>query len=309
MKAVVSCSSVELDPRSDALALDDRSATGGKNVLNAFTIDLEEWFCVSNFEGVIKPEEWPNLESRVEDSTNAIIELLDRHQVKATFFVLAWVAERHPDLIRSISDRGHEIATHGYGHRLVYELTPSTFDEDIERSLSVIREITGKSCIGYRAPSFSLRRDMDWAWEVLNRHGIQYDSSIFPVVHDRYGEPDAPRFPFEFRSGEHCCKEFPMSTVTRWGKNLPVAGGGYLRLYPYWLTRWAIRKINHEGHPAMVYIHPWEVDPQQPRPAVSKLKLMRHRIGMSTVMRKLEKLLQDFSFGPACHVLDRALSS
>ncbi|MEM7396979.1 MAG: XrtA system polysaccharide deacetylase, partial [Verrucomicrobiota bacterium] len=244
-------------------------------MLNAFSIDLEEWFCVSNFEGVIQREDWPNLESRVVDSTVQLLDLLDRHSVKATFFILGWVAERHPDLIRSVAMRGHEIASHGFGHQLVYSLSPEEFEADMKQSLAVIKEITGADCKGYRAPSFSLRRDMDWAWSILRDHGIEYDSSIFPVVHDRYGEPDAPRFPFVM---DEAFKEFPMSTVSGFGKNLPVAGGGYLRLYPYAVTRWAIRRINREGHPAVVYMHPWEVDPGQPRPAVSRLKLLRHRI-------------------------------
>ena len=265
---------------------------------NVLTIDVEEWFCVSNFAGVIRQEDWPSLESRVEMQVERILGILERHGVRATFFLLGWVAERHPDLVRTLVSRGHEIATHGYNHELVYKLEPVLFQEDLSRSLRLIREISGVQCRGYRAPSFSIRRDMSWAWEILAQQGIEYDSSIFPVVHDRYGEPDAPRTPFRITAGGKTICEIPLSTVRLAGRNLPVAGGGYLRLFPYSFTRWAIRRINREGIPAIVYFHPWEIDPGQPRPNVSRFRLWRHRVGLNGFARKLDRLLGDFEFGP-----------
>ena len=265
---------------------------------NALGIDVEEWFCVSNFAGAIRREDWPALESRIEMQVGQILAILDRHQVRATFFLLGWVAEQHPDMVRTMVSRGHEIATHGYSHELVFNMEPALFHEDISRSLNLLREISGVECRGYRAPSFSIRRDMSWAWEILANLGIEYDSSIFPVVHDRYGEPDAPRAPFQIAAGNRSLWEVPLSTVRLAGRNLPVAGGGYLRLFPYFLTRWAIRRINREKIPAIVYFHPWEIDPGQPRPDVSPLLLWRHRVGLESFAAKLNRLLNDFEFGP-----------
>lgn len=265
---------------------------------NVLTIDVEEWFCVSNFAGVIRPEDWPSLESRVEIQTERILGILDRHGVRATFFLLGWVAERHPGLVRTLASRGHEIATHGYNHELVYQMEPARFQEDLARSVKLIQEIAGIRCRGYRAPSFSIRRDMTWAWEILAKQGIEYDSSIFPVVHDRYGEPDAPRTTFQIAACGKSIREIPLSTVRLAERNLPVAGGGYLRLFPYSFTRWAIRRLNREGIPAIVYFHPWEIDPGQPQPKVSRLRLWRHRVGLNHFARKLDRLLDDFAFGP-----------
>ena len=266
-------------------------------IVNALTIDLEEWFCVSNFAGTIRQEDWPSMESRIERSTNSLLELLGSRGTKATFFVLGWVAERHPEMIRSIAGEGHELASHGYGHQLVYDLTPEAFREDLSKSLAIIEEISGVRCKGYRAPSFSIRQDMDWFWQILAEFGISYDSSIYPVSHDRYGDPYAPRFPFEVDVQGSALLEIPLSTISQFGKNLPVAGGGYLRLYPTWLTTWAIRRIQKEGHPAVVYLHPWEIDPEQPRPQVSKAKLFRHRVGIRSMRSKLDRLLNEFHFG------------
>ena len=274
-------------------------------MINAVSIDVEEWFCVSNFEGVIARDEWNRLESRVEPSTEKILNVLKRRDTKATFFVLGWVAERHPDLIRAIDQQGHEIASHGYGHQLVYDLTAEEFRHDVSRSLSILRDITGKECIGYRAPSFSLRTDVPWMWTTLCELGINYDSSIFPILHDRYGEPDAPRFPFLLKNESDHIVEFPLSTVRIAGRTFPVAGGGYFRLYPFALTRHAIRSINREGQPAIVYLHPWEVDPAHPKPPVSKLNLYRHRVGMASVLRKLDAILREFRFGPVRDVINR----
>lgn len=274
-------------------------------MLNALTIDVEEWFCVSNFAGLIARDDWARQESRLEAPTRRILDLLDRHSVKATFFVLGWIAEHHPRLIREIHDRGHEIGSHGYEHRLVYDLTPGEFRADLAKSLAILRETAGAACRGYRAPSFSLRREMGWAWDALHEAGIRYDSSIFPVLHDRYGEPDAPRFPFAIRSNGGEILEFPPSTVTAFARNLPVAGGGYFRLYPLAVTRWALRSINREGYPAVVYLHPWEFDPDHPAPRASRLTVLRHRVGLRTVARKLDRLLSELPFGSMTEVIER----
>lgn len=265
---------------------------------NALSIDVEEWFCVSNFAGVIRPEDWPEQETRIEMQMGRILDILEQHQVKATFFLLGWVAGRHPEMVRNIALAGHEIATHGYGHQLVSDLTPEQFREDLARSLKLVRDITGIDCRGYRAPSFSIRRDMPRAWAILAEQGIEYDSSVFPVLHDRYGEPDAPREPYCIPAASGSICEIPPSTVRLAGRNIPVAGGGYFRLYPYWVTKRAIQRINREGLSAVVYFHPWEIDPGHPRPPVSRLKLWRHRVGMKSFESKLHRLLSDFEFGP-----------
>ncbi len=274
--------------------------------INVLTVDLEEWFCASAFDGVISRDAWPQLESRVERPTRQLLEIFDRHSVKATFFVLGWVAERHPALIAAVAERGHEIASHGHGHCLISRQSPAEFHDDVAGSLRVLRQITGRPCHGYRAPSFSLRRDMVWAWRILAELGIRYDSSIFPVVHDRYGDPGAPRFLHRIRSDRGEIVEFPLSTLTARGRNLPVGGGGYLRLYPLRVSRWAIRRINREGHPAVVYVHPWELDPQQPRPRAPWSTLLRHRVGIDSVRRKLDALLSEFRFGPMQPAIEAA---
>lgn len=268
-------------------------------MFNALSVDVEEWFCVSNYADAIPRDQWPFQESRIQQQIDILLELFARRRVIATFFLLGWVAEQHPQMVRAIASGGHEIATHGYGHELVYRMDPSRFEEDISKSLSLIRDIAGITCRGYRAPSFSLRRDMSWAWSILVKNGIQYSSSVFPILHDRYGEPDAPRVPFQMNTPNGILWEIPLSTLRVLGRNWPIAGGGYLRLYPYALTRWAIQKLNQEHLPAIVYFHPWEIDPQQPSPrGVSLWRLWRHRTGLESFASKLEKLLCDFDFGP-----------
>lgn len=271
-------------------------------MLNALSVDLEEWYCSTTFERAIDRDQWKNLESRIRAPTEQILDLFDQYDAKATFFVLGWVAAQNPGLIHRILQRGHELASHGYGHELVYQLTPEAFASDLKKSLGLIEEITGVRCRGYRAPTFSLRRDMAWAWDILQSEGIEYDSSIFPIMHDRYGEPDAPRWPF-IVNGQ--MQEFPMSTVSFLGRNIPVAGGGYLRLYPYWMTRRAIRNLNQHKRPAVIYFHPWELDPDQPFPRVSAISTFRQRVGIRGMKSKLEKLLRDFSFAPLEVVLQQ----
>ena len=271
---------------------------------NALTFDVEEYFHAEAFARVLRPEEWPTLESRVTRSTERLLDILDRERVRATFFVLGWVAERHPSLVREIASLGHEIACHGYGHRMIQHLSRPDFERDVTRAKRALEDAVGRPVLGYRAPTFSIMRATLWSLDVLIEAGFRYDSSIFPVVHDRYGIPDAPRFPHRLKApsgGE--ITEFPMSTVTLLGRRLPVAGGGYFRLFPYRMTRRAIDRINGERQPAMVYLHPWEIDPDQPRLPVGPLTRFRHLVNVGKTEPRLRRLLAEVSFGPAAEVL------
>lgn len=272
---------------------------------NALTFDVEEYFHAEAFARVLRPEEWPTLESRVTRSTERLLDILDRDRVHATFFVLGWVAERHPALVREIASLGHEVACHGYGHRMIQHLTRSEFERDVTKAKRAIEDAVGKPVLGYRAPTFSIMRETLWSLDVLAEAGFRYDSSIFPVVHDRYGIPDAPRFPHRLKGpGGGEIAEFPLSTVQILGRRLPVAGGGYFRLFPYSVTRRAITRINtREGQPAMVYLHPWELDPEQPRLPVGPLTRFRHLVNVGKTEARLTRLLGDFAFAPAAEVL------
>lgn len=280
----------------------------GKLAVNALTIDVEEHFHVHVFSKWFKKESWPQQTSRVVENTRRLLELLRRYDVKATFFILGWVAERQPELVREIAEDGHEIASHGYNHQLVYEQTPEEFAEDLERSLdSITRAVPQANISGYRAPSFSITKETPWAQDILVKHGFQYDSSIFPVaMHDRYGMPDASRFAHQLNNG---LWEFPMSTTRIAGRNVPVAGGGYFRLYPLWVTQQSIRSIQNEGHPAIVYLHPWEIDPNQPRVMqATRRARFRHYVNIDKVEMRLEKLLQQFEFAPMSQVFAEQLA-
>jgi len=271
---------------------------------NALTFDVEEYFHAEAFAGVLGPEEWPTLESRVTRSTERLLDILDRERVRATFFVLGWVAERHPGLVREIASLGHEIACHGYGHRMIQHLSRPDFERDVTRAKQALEDAIGRPVLGYRAPTFSIMRAPLWSLDVLVEAGFRYDSSIFPVVHDRYGIPDAPRFPHRLKAPSGAeITEFPMSTVTLLGRRLPVAGGGYFRLFPYRVTRRAIARINGERQPAMVYLHPWEIDPDQPRIPVGPLTRFRHLVNVGKTESRLRRLLAELSFAPAAEVL------
>ena len=271
---------------------------------NALTFDVEEYFHAEAFARVLRPEQWPALESRVVATTGRILDILDRERVRATFFILGWVAERHPGLVREIASLGHEIGCHGYGHRMIQHLTRSEFERDVTRAKSALEDAIGHAVLGYRAPTFSIMRETLWSLEVLCEAGFRYDSSIFPIVHDRYGISDAPRFPHRLRDPNGCdLVEFPMSTVMLVGRRVPVAGGGYFRLTPYTLTRRALHRINREGQPAMVYLHPWELDPDQPRLPAGPLTRFRHLVNVGKTEARLVRLLGDFTFAPAAEVL------
>ena len=272
---------------------------------NALTFDVEEYFHAEAFSGVVRPEEWPSLESRVTRSTERLLDILDRDGVRATFFVLGWVAERHPALVREIASLGHEIGCHGHGHRMIQHLTRQEFERDVTRAKQALESATGRPVLGYRAPTFSIMRETLWSLDVLAEAGFRYDSSIFPVVHDRYGIPDAPRFPHRLKAPNGCeITEFPPSTMLVLGRRLPVAGGGYFRLFPYRVTRRAIRRLNErDGQPAMVYLHPWEIDPDQPRLPVGPVTRFRHLVNVGRTEARLTRLLSDFTFASAADVL------
>lgn len=276
-------------------------------ILNAITVDVEEHFQVSAFEEVVARDRWSEMASRVEANTDRLLELFDGEGVCGTFFVLGWVAERHRDLVRRIADAGHEIGSHGYSHRLIYRQTPEEFREETVRSRKILEDATGIAVDGYRAASFSIVRDNVWALDILAETGFRYDSSLFPVIHDRYGFRGIPRHPFRLRTPSGApLAEVPPSTVSAGRASLPVAGGGYLRFYPFPLTRWAVGRLNRkEGMPANVYIHPWEVDPEQPRIRDASLRSrFRHYVNLDTTLDKVRKLLRTFRFGPLRQVLE-----
>ena len=284
-------------------------------MLNALSIDIEEHFQVHAFEGVISRSEWDRHPSRVTANTRHVLRLLKIHNVRATFFVLGWIADRYPELVCEIARNGHEIASHGHWHELNYRQNAAEFARDLEQSLSAINSafqsdisVPPPRIIGYRAPSFSITGESLWVLDILREHDILYDSSIFPLfAHDRYGIPSANRFINRIRND---LWEIPVSTV-RWAKrNWPVAGGGYLRLLPLWVTRRAIRRINREGSPAVVYVHPWEFDPQQPRiPNTPPLARFRHYVNLNKTESRFRALLQEFQFAPICEVFASELSS
>ena len=277
-------------------------------ITNALTFDVEEYFHAEAFAEVVRREEWPALESRVIEATERIVDLLEATETKATFFVLGWVAERYPALVRTIQKRGHEIACHGYGHQMITRLNRADLREDVRRAKAVIEDAAGVPVMGYRAPTFSVVRETLWSLDVLIEAGFRYDSSIFPIVHDRYGMPGAPRFPHQRSAGAGMTiAEFPLSTIDRFGWRFPVAGGGYFRLLPYAMTRWALRQLNQrERQPAIVYLHPWELDSGQPRLRVGALTRFRHSVNTRTTEGKLLRLMQEFRFGPVREVLTGA---
>lgn len=274
-------------------------------MLNALTIDVEDYYHVSAFESVIRREDWDRYESRVAQNTHRILDLLYEHKTKATFFVLGWVAERQPKLVQAIHEGGHEVASHGYAHQRIDTQTPGQFREETRRSKQILEDTIGDSIIGYRAASYSITAATLWALDILREEGFLYDSSIFPIRHDRYGIPGSQRFCYVLNGqGGSGLVECPPSTVRVAGVNIPIAGGGYFRLFPYWVTRWGIRRLNEEEHqPAVVYVHPWEIDPEQPRLRANPISRFRHYVNLKGVEERLTRLLQDFRFAPVRQVL------
>jgi len=268
------------------------------SIPNALTIDVEEHFQVHAFETVVDRLTWDNYPSRVVANTQRILRLLAEYEVCATFFILGWVADRYPDLVKEIAANGHEIATHGYWHELVYRQTPDEFADDLCRSIDAIsRACKRLDLAGYRAPAFSITKQSLWALDILRDHHLLYDSSIFPLAaHDRYGINNASRFANKVDNG---LWEFPVSTIRLGKQNLPVAGGGYFRLFPLWITRKALQHLNAQGHPAVIYLHPWEFDPDQPRiPGAPLLSRFRHYVNIGKTEDRLRALLKEFDFAP-----------
>lgn len=261
------------------------------------SVDVEDYFQVEAFSNVVSRDSWDQYPSRVEPNTRVLLDLFDEAAVKGTFFILGWVAERFPRLVREIADRGHEIGSHSYWHRLIYNLTPDEFRADTIRARDCIEQAAGQPIMGYRAPSFSIVSKSAWALDVLSETGIRYDSSVFPVRHDTYGVPEAPRGPFQVMTSSGPILEFPMATF-RIGNspNLPVGGGGYLRMLPFWYTRFGVSSMSKEGLPVICYIHPWEVDPEQPRIAASLKSKLRHYTNLSKTSNRLKALLDGKNF-------------
>ena len=275
------------------------------SICNAFSVDVEDYFHVSAYSRVIARRDWDSFPSRVEANTQAMMEVLAEAEVKGTFFVLGWVAERFPGLVSEIAAQGHEIACHGYSHKLIYRQSRQQFTEEAHRAKSLLEDISGAAVNGYRGASFSITRESLWALEVLAELGFTFDSSIYPIRHDRYGIPGAPTRPFAFRCESGATiNEFPMTTVDILGWRMPVSGGGYFRIYPYTLTRAALRHLNlRKSEPFVFYTHPWEIDPEQPFINASWLSNFRHRTNLHRCRGRLARLLKEFRFSTISDVL------
>lgn len=272
------------------------------------TVDVEDYFHVAALSGVIKREDWDTQEYRAESSTRRLLEMFGDRGVKATFFILGWVAQRSPGLVKEIADAGHEVACHGMSHKLIYTQTPEEFYQETRDSKALLEDLTGRAVCGYRAASWSITRQSLWALDIVHDLGFQYDSSIFPIRHDIYGIPGALKRPgvMQTPAGNRLV-EFPPSTANIFGYRLPVAGGGYFRLFPYWLTRAGLRQINGDRDQAFIfYLHPWEVDPGQPRVKAKWLSRFRHYTNIGRTQGRLHKLMDEFSFTTVRDVLGGA---
>jgi len=288
-----------LDPPSAALA-------PAGSIVNALTIDVEDYFQVSAFAQHVRRSEWDSMECRIEQNIERILALLADSNSTATFFTLGWIAERYPDLVRRIADAGHELASHGFGHQRASDQPRDVFLADIRLAKAILEDVAGREVRGYRAPSFSIGAANPWAFDAIAEAGYRYSSSIYPIRHDHYGAPDAPRFAHEVRPG---LLELPVATVRMMSANWPAGGGGYFRLLPYALSRWSIRRINsRDRQPAMFYFHPWELDPDQPRvPGPGAKTRFRHYVNLRKTAPRLTRLLRDFRWDRADRVfLDAA---
>ena len=273
-------------------------------IKNALTVDVEDYFHVSAFADSVSQSDWGSYPLRVEENTRRLMDMFDEAQVKATFFVLGWVAEKRKGLIREIAGRGHEVACHGYSHQLVYNQTREVFRDETVRSKSLLEDIVQASVRGYRAASYSITTDSLWALDILAEAGFEYDSSIFPVRHDRYGIPGAKDIPHILQTPKgHSLVEFPLSTARIFRYKLPVTGGGYFRLYPYMLTRAGLRQVNSNRHPFIFYLHPWEIDPDQPTIEAGWFSRFRHYNNLEKCESRLRRLISDFQFDTAWQVL------
>jgi polysaccharide deacetylase family protein (PEP-CTERM system associated) len=266
-------------------------------VVNGMSIDVEDYFHVSVFDGIVPRSAWAGMESRVSANTERLLDLFAEFGVRSTFFVLGWVAQRDAALVRRIAERGHEVASHGYAHRLIYDQTPAAFREDVRKAKALLQDASGRPVVGYRAPSYSITPRSLWALDVLLEEGYEYDASIFPIRHDRYGIPVSAREPYAIERKVGTLIEVPGSTTQVGPLNLPIAGGGYFRILPYWWTRWGISRVNRvERRPAIFYLHPWEIDPDQPRLDAGRLGRFRHYRHLDQTEGRLRQLLTDFKF-------------
>ena len=272
---------------------------------NAMTVDVEDYFQVSAFAGTVGREDWDRFPLRVERNTDRILQLFADADARATFFTLGWIAERHKPLLRRIAENGHEVASHGWEHCRVTDQSPDSFREDVRRTRCILEDVSGTAVTGYRAASFSITKSTLWAHEVLAEEGYRYSSSIYPVVHDHYGIPDAPRFSYR-PAGDNGVVEYPVTTVRVAGRNVPCGGGGYFRLLPYGAFRWAIGRVNRrDRQPSIFYFHPWEIDAEQPRqPGLSAKTRFRHYVNLSRMAGRLQRLLTDFRWDRMDRVFD-----
>ncbi len=276
-----------------------------QSIQNALSIDVEDYYQVSAFEKHVPRDQWGSYASRVVGNTQRLLDLLDRHHVQATFFVLGWTARAFPDLVRQIDAAGHELGSHSYWHRLVYDLSPDQFRADLIESRDAIEDATGQRVTVYRAPSFSITHRSVWALDILAEEGFRVDSSVFPIHHDRYGMPDAEPRIHEVNTSAGAIWEFPPAVLRVGRLNVPVSGGGYFRLYPLALTKSALRRINlRQRRPFVFYVHPWEIDPDQPRVAgPPRRSRFRHYVNLASTYRKLDHLLSQFQFGTVSNVI------
>lgn len=264
--------------------------------VNAMSVDVEDWFQVQAFAGIIDREQWDSLPCRVEANMDRMLAQFAAAGVHGTFFTLGWVAQRYPQIVRAIVAAGHELASHGHGHELVHTIGADAFRQDLLRAKKILEDTGGVPVIGYRAPTFSIGPSNAWAWAILEETGHRYSSSVYPVKHDLYGVPDAPRFPY--RPGPGALLEIPMTTLVLGGRNLPISGGGYFRLMPYRVYRALLRRYHSRDHQAsLFYIHPWEIDPGQPRVAAARrLSRFRHTVNLGRTAGRLNRLLHDFQW-------------
>jgi len=280
---------------------ESRRAATPSGILNALTVDVEDYFQVSAFEGSIARSQWDTLPCRIERNVDRILSLLDEHRTKATFFTLGWIAKRYPALVRKIGAAGHEVASHGFSHFRSSDQMPDAFSTDIREAKALLEDLCGSEVRGYRAPSFSVGPRNPWAFECIAEAGYRYSSSVYPIRHDHYGAPSSPRFAHEVVPG---LLELPVATVRFLSMNMPAGGGGYFRLLPYAVSRWSLQRIHRvDAQPAMFYFHPWELDPDQPRvDGVSARTKFRHYLNLNRTEARLARLLRDFRWGRADQV-------
>lgn len=279
-------------------------------VRNAFSVDVEDYYQVGAFVNTISPDRWSDWEFRAKTNTEKILSQLEKAGVKGTFFVLGWIAEKSPQIVKDIVKAGHTLASHGFAHQLVYSQTEAEFREDVRKTRALLQDVSGQPILSYRAPSFSITPKTPWAHRVLVEEGYQYDSSVFPIHHDLHGNPNAPREIHRIETESGSLLEFPPAVLRCCGQNIPTGGGGYFRFFPYAITRKMLQSLNAKGRPFVFYLHPWEVDPEQPRIPGAPLKSrFRHYLNLGKTAARLERLLQDFSFVPMETVLENWAAS